>query len=86
VKAVAALLALALAGCKLATLRDNEQDAAREGAIVGKVAHQEADFSRIVAFGRARGVRLQGRPPRHPARSRGDPPWQAILDRAASHP
>src|SRR4029077_20584120 len=46
----AALFALALAGCKLATLQENAEAAALEGAIVGRVAHQEADYSRLVAF------------------------------------
>ena len=49
-RAAALLLALAVTGCKLATLRENEADAAREGAIVGRVAHQEADYARLVAF------------------------------------
>jgi hypothetical protein len=48
--ATALLAATLLAGCKLATLRENQEDAAREGAIVGRVVHHEADYSKLVAF------------------------------------
>ena len=42
--------ALTLPGCKLLTLEENKADAADEGVIAGRVAHQEADYEKLVAF------------------------------------
>jgi pimeloyl-ACP methyl ester carboxylesterase len=54
VRGAAALVALALAGCKLATLHEDVAVSSREGAIVGRVAHHEPDPTNLVAFALAR--------------------------------